>query len=288
MLEVQKEHMDKISKYILLIGVLIVASIILTFWFNNQLNKKIDRQFDTINLTLDTINLTLTSLNDSLQLESETHFMNTISNINPSVVSVLSSPPHNDSGSNNVIYLDNGGQAWNLGTGFSIDSNGDILTANHVVDNVKTIVIILPNGTILPVSRMVNIPDLDVAILYVNSSLPPVKLQNVLSSSPVGMSIAFIGYPFTTEINGKNSPVETTVKGTVSAIIPYTYKNQVVYVYVLGAAANKGNSGGPVFSLKTGEVIGIINEKTTQQEGIAISTVITKQLVTELLSASSH
>jgi S1-C subfamily serine protease len=278
--------MDKTSSYILLIGILVVISIGFTIWSTitlggsiNTLNTKTDSQFKTLTSTL-------SSLNDSLQLESESHFISVINSVQPSIVTVLSYPVHNDTGSNNVIFLDNNGKEWNLGAGFSIDSNGDILTANHIIANTTSVIIILPDGkTIIPVSKSKNIPDLDLAILFVNSSLPSVKLQNGVSQQ-VGLSIAFTGYPITTSINGVNVPVETTLRGSVSAIVPFTYNNQPVPVYVLGVAANKGkgNSGGPVFSLKTGEVIGIINEKITSTEGVAISTVVSQQLINNLLS----
>lgn len=256
---------NKILYAVVILAILILALIGFMFYSTNNLNNKID------------------SINKSLALESEDHFIDVQNTISKSIVTVLSSPVHNDSGANNVIYLDDKGEAWNLGTGFSIDNDGHFLTALHVIRNTSLVLIVLPDGKgAIPVKKSVNNPDLDLSILYTNTSLPPVKIQNGLSY--VGANVAFAGFPLSTSVNGKNMPVLTMVKGSVSALIPFRYYAQDVPVYVLGAAANKGNSGGPVFSLKTGEVIGIINEKITSSEGVAISTAINQNLINNLMN----
>lgn len=265
--ETQELNLNKIFYGFIVLAILILASIGFMFYSTSNLNNKID------------------SINKSLELESEDHFIQVQSNIGKSVVMVLSSPVHNDSGTNDVIYLDDKGQAWNLGTGFSIDDKGDILTANHVVRNASTVLILYQNNSVtmtIPVTGSKNFPDLDLAILYTKSSITPVRLQNSLSY--VGASVAFAGFPLSTQVNGKNIPVETVIKGSVSGLVPFTYQDQVVPVYVLGGTANKGNSGGPVFSLKTGEVIGIINEKIMGTKGIAISTAINQNLINNLMN----
>lgn len=230
--------------------------------------------------SISSLNGKIDSINKSLEIESEDHYINIQKNIGQSVVMVLSSPAHSDSASNDVIYLDNKGQAWNMGTGFSFNNEGNILTANHVIKN-ATAVVVVYQTTKIPVTKSKNIPELDLAILYVNSSISPVRLQGGDLSdmnNRLGSSVAFIGYPLTT-------PIQTTVRGSVSGLIPFTYENEIVPVYVLGAAANKGNSGGPVFSLKTGEVIGIINEKIEGTEGIAISTAINQNLINNIMNS---
>lgn len=262
--DIQGSEGNKILYGLLLLAVLILGSFAYIFYSISNLNNKID------------------SINNSLELESEDHFINVQHNMAESIVAVLSSPAHNDNGTNNIIFLDNAGQEWNLGTGFSFDDNGNILTAYHVIKNTSKLLILTKDGKTIPVFNSKDIPDLDLSILFVNSTLPSVKLQNGLSY--IGASIAFTGYPLSTRINGQNIPVESTVKGSVSNLIPFTYNNQLVPVYVLGAAANKGNSGGPVFSLKTGEVIGIINEKIIGTEGITISTAINQELINKLLN----
>ena len=247
--------------------------------------------------SIGSINSKIESINKSLELESEDHYMNIQREVAESVVIVFSFPVNSGNSSSDVIFLDDTGQSWNIGTGFSIDNKGTILTANHVVQGADKVVVIHQTTTTsdvsidttaipIQVSRIKSVPDLDLAILYTNSSITPVKIQtgNVNGmSSFLGSSIAFIGYPLSIPINGKNIPIQTTVRGSVSGIVPFPYQNQEVLVYVLGAAANKGNSGGPVFSLKTGEVIGIINKKFGEKESIAISTAINQNLINKLV-----
>ncbi len=258
---------------IVTVAILILISIGLTFYLTSNLNNKIE------------------IVNNLLNAESETHFIEVQKTTANSVVEVISSPINNNGGSNNVIYLDNKGQAWNMGTGFSIDNKGHILTANHVIQNANTVMVLYTDGLTtktIPVNGIKSSSDLDLAILYTNSSIPPVTIQggNIQDmNSYLGASVAFIGYPFSTTLNGVNHPVETTTRGSISALIPFTYKNQQVPVYVIGANANRGNSGGPVFSLKTGQVIGIINEKSEGTEGIAISTAINQDLITQAMNA---
>lgn len=267
--DIQNPNLINILGFAVL-AILIIVSIIYMYDTTSKLNTKID------------------SLNKSLELESEDHYINVQNDIAKSVVMVLSAPAHTDGTSNNnVIYLDNEGGAWNLGTGFSIDDKGDILTADHVVTNASDVVVEYNDGSnskMFTVYGIRHVPELDLAILYVNTPIPPVKLQDGnFDSSRVGSSVAFIGFPLTTPLDGKNYPVQTSVKGSVSSIVPFTYKNDKVPVYILGGTANHGNSGGPVFSLKTGEVIGIINQKIVGTEGITISTAVNQNLVNSLL-----
>lgn len=226
----------------------------------------------------------ITKLNDKIEIESDDHYIQVQNEVQKSVVLVISHPANLvGESANNVIYIDDNGEQWNQGTGFSIDKQGNILTANHVVGAAKFVTVILPNnnGQKIPVESWKQVPDLDLAILYVNSSVPPVKIHEGSlkdSSSNVGSSVAFIGFP-------AGLSAETTVKGSVSGIFPFTYKNERALVYILGGTANPGNSGGPVFSLKTGQVIGIINSKIKGTEGIIISTAINQDLINNIKDA---
>jgi S1-C subfamily serine protease len=245
--------------------------------------------FFSLSMRLDSLNSDLNEkigyVNESVNQQSDDHFITVQKEITKSIVAVRSTPVSStdQSSASQVIYLDNNGMAWKTGTGFSIDDKGDILTAYHIVEGGKTVEIILPdmNSKVMSVEKVQAVPSLDLAILYVNSSVPPVKLQEgnfTDLQSNVGSSIAFTGFP-------GNLQAETTIKGSVAGIMPSSYNNIPVIVYILGGTANKGNSGGPVFSLKSGKVIGIINQKVGDTEGIAISTAINKNLLDNLMNA---
>ncbi len=70
------------------------------------------------------------------------------------------------------------------------------------------------------------------------------------------MSIGFVGFPLIMELPLTNNGI-ISGKGTFK----YEKNGDVVDIYTLNAFINQGNSGGPVFSADTGEVIGIINAR---------------------------
>lgn len=269
---------------IVILAILFVALIALLYF---DLNSKLDSTNNNLNSKLD-------STNNLLNLQSESHFINIQSNIAKSIVIIESPIPTNYSSSANsedIIYLDNNGQSWKIGTGFSVDDKGHILTANHVIDGAQNVIISYSNGvttTTIPAIGSMRFPDLDMAILYADLSIPPVTIQGQDMNSHIGSTVGFIGYPLISPVNGIPSPIETTTRGTVSGLIPFTYQNQQVPVYVIGANANHGNSGGPVFSLGSGEVIGIINQKVSNMEGMAISTAIDQNLINSMIKAINN
>ncbi|HEC39482.1 hypothetical protein LCGC14_0577210 [marine sediment metagenome] len=187
-------------------------------------------------------------------------------------------PPSEDSsGFNAVIFTDAEGLDWSIGTGFSINSDGDILTAKHVINNADVVIVALKDGNVKRVDNIIVTDYSDVALLKVNSGLPPVKfIENGVSD--LGTDIGFIGFPL-----GPNT--RTSTKGSISAVIPYRYEgdNSDTIVYIINSFVNKGNSGGPVFSLKTGEVVGIMNALSEEMNGIAISTALNKNALSPVI-----
>ncbi|TPN98458.1 serine protease [Mesorhizobium sp. B1-1-5] len=68
----------------------------------------------------------------------------------------------------------------------------------------------------------------------------------------VGQSVAFLGYPF-----------EHQNLSCHSGIISSFYRSGPANVLQLDASVNVSNSGGPLFDIETGDVIGIITRKAT-------------------------
>jgi S1-C subfamily serine protease len=146
------------------------------------------------------------------------------------------------------------------GTGFVMDKISELntvddensfslLTAYHVVDNAKQILVRIEslNGSeIIPSKLIACNPDLDVAILQVPTKLPddihPLQCGDSDAVSPLD-DVQALGYAL-----GKTHLNYTT--GVVSGRTPS--KIQV------DAAINGGNSGGPVLNAKTGLVIGVV------------------------------
>jgi S1-C subfamily serine protease len=266
----QDKNMNRVTKILSILCVFVIISTVLGLYNSISFTGnfvEINTKFGEINKRLDSINDTVFKLTDVYSSE-------VISRVGKSVVQIISFPPKsNEKGV--ALYVDNNGKKWGVGTGFSIDNDGNILTAYHVIENAEEVSIVLKNGTIIPVLGSRNNPELDVSILFVKSSVPPVEI-GAGEDIRIGSRVAFIGFPL-------GDPIKIPNEGIISEKeIGYKYRNIPVLVYIISSFVNRGNSGGPVFSLETGKVIGIINQKTEVPEGFAISTMINQGLINEI------
>jgi len=136
-----------------------------------------------------------------------------------------------------------------LGSGFIIDPSGLVVTNNHVIADADEINVILNDGTKLPAQLVGKDTKSDLALLRVKPEQPlkPVKFGDS-DKLRLGEWVIAIGNPFS--LGG------TVTAGIVSArnrdIQSGPYDNYIQ----TDAAINRGNSGGPLFSLN-GEVIGV-------------------------------
>ena len=143
--------------------------------------------------------------------------------------------------------------ASGTGSGFVYDTQGRIITNNHVVESATSIQVTFLDGTQLPATLLGTDPYSDMAVIQVDapsSLLNPVKMGNS-SNLLVGMYVVAIGNPF--------GLANTMTLGIVSATgrtmeAPGRYV--IVDVIQTDAAINPGNSGGPLLNLN-GEVIGM-------------------------------
>ena len=136
-----------------------------------------------------------------------------------------------------------------LGSGFIIDPSGVVVTNNHVIADADEINVILNDGTKLPATLIGKDSKADLALLRVKTD-HPLKAVKFGDSDKLrlGEWVIAIGNPFS--LGG------TVTAGIVSArnrdINSGPYDNYIQ----TDAAINRGNSGGPLFSLN-GEVIGV-------------------------------
>lgn len=167
------------------------------------------------------------------------------------------------------------------GTGFIIDSNGYILTNQHVIDGAKNIKVTL-QGKDNPFNATVVGKDyeLDLAILKIDAS----NLQTVpMGDSDImrpGDSVIAIGNPL-----GLDHTVTTGVvsaKGRPITIQDRNYKNLIQ----TDAAINPGNSGGPLINIQ-GQVIAINTAISTDGQGIGFAIPINtaKSIMQELMTS---
>src|ERR1022692_2348570 len=136
-----------------------------------------------------------------------------------------------------------------LGSGFVIDPSGLVVTNNHVIADADEISVIHNDGSTLKADIVGRDTKTDLALLRVKATAP-LKAVKFGDSDKLrlGEWVIAIGNPFS--LGG------TVTAGIVSArnrdIQSGPYDNYIQ----TDAAINRGNSGGPLFSLN-GEVIGV-------------------------------
>ncbi|MGM0561730.1 MAG: DegQ family serine endoprotease [Pseudomonadota bacterium] len=139
--------------------------------------------------------------------------------------------------------------ATSLGSGFIIDSEGFVVTNNHVIDKADDIRVKLSDGRDLEAEVIGRDSKTDLALLKISSDdeLPTVTMGDS-DEVRVGDWVMAVGNPF-----GLGGSVTAGIISARSRDInagPYDDFLQT------DAAINRGNSGGPMFNMD-GEVIGI-------------------------------
>jgi S1-C subfamily serine protease len=139
------------------------------------------------------------------------------------------------------------------GSGFVLDTEGRIVTNNHVVADAERIMVRFADRTMVEAEVLGVDPDSDLAVIQVD--VPPAQLTPVeLGSSGtlrVGQMAIAIGNPFGFE--------QTMTTGIVSALGRVVRRDSGFSLPELvqtDAAINPGNSGGPLLDSR-GRVIGV-------------------------------
>ncbi len=136
-----------------------------------------------------------------------------------------------------------------LGSGFVIDTEGHIVTNNHVIEGADEIDVVFADGTTLSADLVGTDPDTDLALLKLKNAegIRPVPWGDS-DKAEVGQWVLAIGNPF--GLGG------TVTAGIISARNRDIRQGSFDDFIQTDAAINRGNSGGPLFNLR-GEVIGI-------------------------------
>ncbi|HEX3328927.1 MAG TPA: trypsin-like peptidase domain-containing protein [Gaiellales bacterium] len=166
----------------------------------------------------------------------------------PGVVEVLATGQ--SSGGNGFF----GGQTESAqGTGFQVDSKGDIVTNYHVVENSDSVRVRLNDGHSFPGRVIGRDPAKDLAVIRISApsdELHPLTFADS-SAVQVGDSVVAIGDPYGLR--------NTATAGIVSALrrtIVSPSNEKITGVIQTDAAINSGNSGGPLLNSQ-GQVIGV-------------------------------
>ena len=165
------------------------------------------------------------------------------------------------------------GDQGGTGSGVVIDSDGHILTNNHVVAPAvgvpgSTIEATFQNGVRAPLQVVGRDPKTDLAVVKVNIPNITVAQIGVSSNLAVGDGVIAIGSPLGLAstvtagiVSAINRPVRLDGEGSDT--------NAVIDAIQTDAAINPGNSGGPLVD-STGAVVGLNTAIRTAGEGGSI------------------
>ena len=139
-----------------------------------------------------------------------------------------------------------------LGSGFVFDAGGHIVTAQHVIDGLSNIDVILYDGTISSASVVGSDKYSDVAVLKLEKTVTLEPLEFADSSTvALGEAVITLGSPF--ELSGTvTSGIVSQTNGAENYMDDWITSNLIQY----DAASNPGNSGGPVVNSR-GELVGM-------------------------------
>jgi S1-C subfamily serine protease len=183
-----------------------------------------------------------------------------------------------------------------LGSGFFWDTNGYIVTNNHVVDGATKIEVTLSDGSTYPATIVGQDPYSDLAVI--KASVPTDKMHPVtLADSTqlkVGEIAIAIGNPYGFEGSmsvgnvsglGRDLPSNQTDQTTGA-----TYS--IPEVIQTDASINPGNSGGVLVDIN-GQVIGVTsaiesNSGSSSGVGFAIPSEIVSKVVPSLISTGKY
>ena len=161
-------------------------------------------------------------------------------------------------------YLNN--QPYASGTGFvykSDNTNGYILTNNHVIEQADKVTVQFTNGKVVETTIVGSDKLSDIAVLKVS-------LKDIIEVASIGssekMRVGDTAFTVGAPIN--NAYSWTVTRGIVSGknrMVSVGNQDNVMRVLQTDAAINNGNSGGPLCNAN-GEVIGITSMKLVAQE----------------------
>ncbi|MBQ3427446.1 MAG: trypsin-like peptidase domain-containing protein [Clostridia bacterium] len=171
------------------------------------------------------------------------------------------------------------------GSGIIINTDGYLVTNQHVIDGAKEVEVILNTGTTYTAEIVGQDTKTDLAVLKITPKAEEPLTAAVLGDSSalqVGELAVAIGNPMGMEFSG------SVTAGIISAVNrSMTIENRTYNLIQTDAAINSGNSGGALIN-RYGEVIGINSVKlsTTGVEGMGFAIAISevKPIIDDLMS----
>jgi S1-C subfamily serine protease len=175
------------------------------------------------------------------------------------------------------------------GSGFVYDTQGDIVTDQHVVAGAQSVSVKFPNGATYKATVVGSDASTDLAVIRVSgapqSLLHPLALADS-SGVQVGDGVVAIGSPF-----GLENTVTTGIVSALHRDITSPNNYTITDTIQTDAAINHGNSGGVLLNLN-GDVVGVtaqIDSESGGNDGVgfAIPSNTVKAIVSQLVSSGS-
>jgi S1-C subfamily serine protease len=139
------------------------------------------------------------------------------------------------------------------GTGFVWDSDGHVVTNNHVVQNATAVAVRLASGEAAHADMVGTAPNYDLAMLRIRSArtLPPPLGIGSSGDLKVGQFAFAIGNPF-----GLDQSMSSGIISALKRRLPTSSGREIGNVIQTDTAINPGNSGGPLLD-SAGRLIGV-------------------------------
>jgi S1-C subfamily serine protease len=144
-----------------------------------------------------------------------------------------------------------------VGTGF-LHKSGNLITADHVVRGCAKPTMVLANGTLSPVTTIATDQDHDLALVKPSTPLTAKPLEiSGTDDIKIGAQVSTWGFP-----GGYNGLSPMLSVGYLAGIDAYkTDSGAIIQKWVVNAAFNGGNSGGPLIHIESGTVFGVVSSK---------------------------
>jgi S1-C subfamily serine protease len=175
------------------------------------------------------------------------------------------------------------------GSGFVWDTEGHIVTNNHVVESARRILVTFADHTTAEAKVVGADADSDLAVIKVDvpaSRLHPVTLGDS-NALRVGQRAIAIGNPF-----GFEQTMTTGIISGLGRVVPQESGFSLPQLIQTDAAINPGNSGGPLLD-SHGRVIGVTtlifsNSGTNAGVGFAVPVNTVKRVVPSLIATGHY
>ncbi|MEM7347198.1 MAG: trypsin-like peptidase domain-containing protein [Chloroflexota bacterium] len=215
--------------------------------------------------------------------------INTYERVNPAVVNILITVEGEETTVAGLF------PAQGQGSGFVVDSDGHIVTNNHVINDADKVEVTFFDGTTIEAEVVGTDPDSDIAVVKIDAdagSLRPITWGDS-DTIRVGQRAIAIGNPF-----GLNGTLTTGIISALGRSLPAgAGAFRIPEIIQTDAAINPGNSGGPLLNSQ-GEVIGVntaivprqsgLGERSFLGVGFAVPANLVKRVVPDLIENGEY